>query len=208
MTATRSFRCQPEAVTAARRFVRDVLSDQSLEVVQAAELMTSELATNCVRHARTDFELSVHSRDEIRIEVRDTGRGRPRPLSPAPQDPSGRGLLIVEAMSERWGVIPASSGKTVWFTLPKPETSSESSRSAAARRRGSGEDDRPGQAGSGEGSGRRGRRQGAPRATVRGRLRLHAWQDGEAADERLVGAQHAPCRLTRRAPPTRGPAAS
>ena len=120
MTATRSFRCQPEAVTAARRFVRDVLSDQSLEVVQAAELMTSELATNCVRHAQTGFELAVDdAQREIRVEVRDVGQGRPVLQSPSPTDRTGRGLVIVEAMSDAWGVEPSSRGKTVWFTLPQ-----------------------------------------------------------------------------------------
>lgn len=105
---------------AARRFVRDVLGDQAVEIVEAAELMTSELATNCVRHAHTDFELAIHSRGRIRIEVRDTGNGRPTVLSPAAQDLSGRGLMIVEAMSDSWGVEPSSTGKTVWFELPQP----------------------------------------------------------------------------------------
>ena len=109
----------PEAVPAARRFVRDVLSDQSLQTKEAAELMTSELATNCVRHAHTDFELAIHSRGQIRIEVRDTGNGRPRVLSPTPQERSGRGLRIVEALSDAWGIVPSPKGKTVWFTLPR-----------------------------------------------------------------------------------------
>jgi anti-sigma regulatory factor (Ser/Thr protein kinase) len=125
VTARRTFRCQPEAVNAARRFVRDVLSDQSLEIVEAAELMASELATNCVRHAHTDFELAIRSQGQIRIEVRDTGHGRPRLLSPTPQEPAGRGLRIVEAMSDAWGVIPAPNGKAVWCTLPQPGASSE-----------------------------------------------------------------------------------
>ncbi|MCW3058050.1 MAG: hypothetical protein JWO21_2019 [Solirubrobacterales bacterium] len=131
MTSQR-FPCQPEAVTAARRFVRDALVDHPLEITQAAELMASELATNCVRHARTDFELVIHSHEQIRIEVRDTGEGRPTPLSPTARELSGRGLLIVEAMSDAWGVIPASSGKTVWFTLAQRATSSGASRSAAS----------------------------------------------------------------------------
>jgi anti-sigma regulatory factor (Ser/Thr protein kinase) len=121
VTASRSFPCEPEAVPAARRFVRDVLSDHSRETVEAAELMASELATNCVRHARTDFELAIHAKGQVRIEVRDAGEGRPRVLSPAPREPSGRGLRIVEAMADAWGVVPGSEGKAVWFTLPQPE---------------------------------------------------------------------------------------
>jgi len=119
--AARSFRCEPEAVTAARRFVRDALEGHAPETVEAAELMASELATNCVRHAGTDFELAIHAKDQVRIEVRDTGRGRPKVLSPAPREPSGRGLRIVAAMADSWGVTPGSNGKAVWFTLAQPE---------------------------------------------------------------------------------------
>jgi anti-sigma regulatory factor (Ser/Thr protein kinase) len=112
-------------VTAARLFVRDRLGDQARETLEAAEVMTSELASNCVRHAGTDFELVIDLREQIRIEVSDHGRGRPTRLSPSPREPSGRGLLIVEAMSEAWGVIPTAAGKTVWFTLPHARASSE-----------------------------------------------------------------------------------
>jgi anti-sigma regulatory factor (Ser/Thr protein kinase) len=140
VTDTRRFRCEPAAVPAVRRFVRDALREQSREVVDAAELMACELATNCVRHARTDFELAIRSDGQIRVEVRDKGQGRPRLRSPTPREPSGRGLRIVEAMSSTWGVIPSPSGKTVWFTLPQqPRASNEPSRSAAAG-------DRPGTA--------------------------------------------------------------
>ena len=117
MTSAREFPCEPEAVTAARRFVREVLSGTSPDALEAAELMTSELATNCVRHARTGFALAISAAGDIRIEVRDTGGGSPKVLSPEPREPSGRGLRIVEALAEDWGVISASSGKTVWFTL-------------------------------------------------------------------------------------------
>jgi anti-sigma regulatory factor (Ser/Thr protein kinase) len=117
VTDTRRFRCQPEAVPAARRFVRDVLADQEPELTQAAELMISELATNCVRHAHTDFELAIDARGDIRVEVRDTGSGRPVVLSPPPRQLSGRGMQIVAAMSDAWGIIPDPTGKTVWFTL-------------------------------------------------------------------------------------------
>ena len=122
MTARR-FRCRPEDVTAARLFVRAQLSDEPPEMVQAAELMTSELATNCVMHAHSDFELAINAHDQIRIEVSDAGRGRPTLLQPDVRALTGRGLRIVDAMSDAWGVIANTPGKTVWFTLPpQPES--------------------------------------------------------------------------------------
>lgn len=137
MTDTRTFRCQPGSVTAARHFVRDLLRDHSRETVDVAELMTSELATNCIRHAHTDFEVTIDLQDQIRVEVRDTGRGRPLPRSPTPREPSGRGLRIVEAMSSSWGIIPSSSGKIVWFTLAaQPCRPSAASPSVATSGRG------------------------------------------------------------------------
>ena len=122
MRTARSFQCRPQAVTAARRFVRETLSGEGADVIDAAELMTSELASNCVRHAGTGFEVSVGARragGEIRVEVRDSGGGQPRALSPGPEEPSGRGLMIVEAMSDSWGVEHGRDGKTVWFTIAR-----------------------------------------------------------------------------------------
>ena len=119
MNAERSFECRPEAVTAARRFVRDALGGESTEVMDAAELMASELTSNCVRHGGTGFDVSVLVGEEIKVEVCDSGGGRPRPLSPGPDEPSGRGLLIVAAMSADWGVESRGEGKKVWFTLAR-----------------------------------------------------------------------------------------
>jgi hypothetical protein len=87
--------------------------------------MVSELATNCVQHAQTDFELTIRSRDHIRVEVRDSQRRRPTLRSPTPREPSGRGLRIVEAMSEAWGITPSANGKIVWFTLRRASGSIE-----------------------------------------------------------------------------------
>jgi anti-sigma regulatory factor (Ser/Thr protein kinase) len=151
VTDSRRFRCDPASVPAARSFVRDVLREQSREIVDAAELMACELATNCVRHARTDFELAIQSHSQIRVEVRDTGRGRPMLRSPAPLEPSGRGLRIVESMSSTWGVFPSSGGKTVWFTLPQqPRASDEPSRTAASGAQPSEAGDRPDRPGGGQ----------------------------------------------------------
>jgi anti-sigma regulatory factor (Ser/Thr protein kinase) len=126
VTSARRFPCRAESVAAARRFIRDVLQGRPRELVEAAELMTSELATNCVRHAHSDFELAIHdSRDEIRVEVSDNGQGHPTLRSPTPQEHSGRGLLIVEELSTSWGTIPSPNGKLVWFTLPQDTHTSE-----------------------------------------------------------------------------------
>ena len=120
MTSVRRFRRQPESVPAARRFVRDVLRDQPRDVREAVELMATELATNCVQHAKTSFELTInHGQEQIRIEVSDTGPGHPVSRSPTPKERRGRGLRLVEAMSDSWGVDPSSRGKTVWFTVPQ-----------------------------------------------------------------------------------------
>jgi anti-sigma regulatory factor (Ser/Thr protein kinase) len=126
---------RPESVTAARRFARQALDGQHPEIVEAAELMVSELATNSIRHAHTGFELTIHCKDEIRVEVRDTAGGQPVLRFPTPAQPSGRGLQIVEAMSEAWGVIPSDGGKTVWFALAgKPLVVGEQGAKAPGRR--------------------------------------------------------------------------
>jgi anti-sigma regulatory factor (Ser/Thr protein kinase) len=118
MRQARRFPCQPESVPHARHFVRDALSAQPPEIVEAAELMTSELATNSVRHARSDFELAILlTPRKIRVEVSDHGQGRPVPRSPTTREQSGRGLQIVLELSDAWGVTPSANGKLVWFAL-------------------------------------------------------------------------------------------
>jgi anti-sigma regulatory factor (Ser/Thr protein kinase) len=135
MRKTRRFDCQPESVAGARHFVRDVLSDQPRETVEAAELMISELATNSVRHAHSDFEVAIRlSRRDIRVEVSDHGQGQPVPRSPRPWEQSGRGLQIVLQLSDAWGINPSPNGKLVWFTLRLSTPAGEhKSRSTAAR---------------------------------------------------------------------------
>jgi serine/threonine-protein kinase RsbW len=116
--SSRAFTAEARSVGAARRYVRDVLQRHAPAHVDAVELMVSELATNSVKHAHSDFKVSIDdSRGEIRIEVRDTGRGQPVLRSPTPIEPTGRGLLIVEALSRAWGTVDLPRGKTVWFTL-------------------------------------------------------------------------------------------
>jgi hypothetical protein len=106
----------------ARRFVARTLLDWELpRLVPPATLVVSELVTNSVVHALTVVDLTLTRADSLlRIGVRDHGGGRPAPGStdPAESPLSGRGLLIVEALTRSWGVFPGrTSGKTVWALL-------------------------------------------------------------------------------------------
>jgi anti-sigma regulatory factor (Ser/Thr protein kinase) len=120
MTDERRFPNRPESVTQARRFARSLVDDDPVEIADAVELMVSELATNAVRHAATHFTVRV-DRDglNLRVAVTDEGPGHPELRSPAPVEPTGRGLQIVRALSDDWGVtaLDNGQGKTVWFTL-------------------------------------------------------------------------------------------
>jgi anti-sigma regulatory factor (Ser/Thr protein kinase) len=119
MTRTSSFSRNPESVAAARRFTTDALSGAAPDVLDSVELMVSELATNSIRHAETAFELTVSLvDDEIRVEVTDSSGGKPQMRTAGPEDPTGRGLQIVNLLSDAWGVEHrAPTGKTVWFMV-------------------------------------------------------------------------------------------
>jgi anti-sigma regulatory factor (Ser/Thr protein kinase) len=110
----------PAAVTDARLHVARELDGMPADVVETVALLVSELATNSVRHAAAGFTLAVErTPDRIRVAVTDAGPGRPEKRSPDPVEASGRGLMIVEALSDAWGTTPApgGAGKTVWFEI-------------------------------------------------------------------------------------------
>ncbi|MFE9095987.1 ATP-binding protein [Streptomyces sp. NPDC007264] len=89
----------------------------------AARHIVAELAANAVTHGRVpgrDFRLTLYMVDgTLRIEVTDTRRERlPRLQQPAPGAESGRGLLLVDALADRWGVREDRfPRKTVWAEL-------------------------------------------------------------------------------------------
>jgi anti-sigma regulatory factor (Ser/Thr protein kinase) len=96
-----------------------VLEGTPDDVRDAVALMISELASNCVRHTGAGFDLKItRTAAEIRVEATDHAGGEPRLRSPAPTDPNGRGLQIVDMLSSSWGfeALPGG-GKTVWFAL-------------------------------------------------------------------------------------------
>jgi anti-sigma regulatory factor (Ser/Thr protein kinase) len=136
MRRMRTFPAIPQSVHAARRFAVDTLSGSPASTLEAVELMVSELATNCIRHERASFHMTIlGSTREIRVEVTDSGSGTPTMRSPGPDEPSGRGLQIVDMLSETWGVeLEQPSGKTVWFTMPAAATQAASEEIGSRRR--------------------------------------------------------------------------
>lgn len=102
-------------------------------VTEAAAHLVAELAANAATHGRLpgrDFRLDLLARSEtLRIEVTDTrGDDLPRHRHPSPDTESGRGLLLVEALADRWDVeLGPVPRKTVWAELdlaphsPKPD---------------------------------------------------------------------------------------
>ncbi|QKV94759.1 ATP-binding protein [Streptomyces sp. NA02950] len=88
---------------------------------EAAVLVVAELSANAALHGRVpgrDFTLLLRYDDQagrLWIEVSDTHDAEPIPKVPASDDEQGRGLLLVEALADRWGVRDRRGpGKTVW----------------------------------------------------------------------------------------------
>lgn len=113
----------PESVRAARDFVRRTLGDLGDlgdDSLDTAVLLASELVTNAVLHARTPVELGVVIDDDHALVcVADGERDSAAVASPGHivDRPGGRGLAIVDGLSDRWGAESHADGKTVWFTL-------------------------------------------------------------------------------------------
>lgn len=95
-------------------------------VTETAAHVVAELAANAATHGRIagrSFRLAITAQPTaLRIEVTDTrGERLPRAQQPSPEGDSGRGLLLVEALADRWGVaLGPVPGKTVWAELDLP----------------------------------------------------------------------------------------
>lgn len=109
-------------------------------VTERAEQIVAELAANAALHGRVngrDFRLTLTldaTASLLRIAVTDARDERlpspPADCGPSPDSESGRGLLLVTALADRWGVEPyPPGGKTIWAELrlrvPSPDTLSE-----------------------------------------------------------------------------------
>lgn len=109
-------------VSRVRRALRHHLDLWGLpDIAEAAQLCVSELVTNVIRHVGdgTPTMLAVSmSGTRLRIEVRDPdARALPTLLRARDDDESGRGMALVNAMADRWGVVLRDDAKVTWCEL-------------------------------------------------------------------------------------------
>ncbi|WEB39775.1 ATP-binding protein [Streptomyces yunnanensis] len=84
---------------------------------ELAALLTSELVTNALLHTEGGAVVTAWVTDRLRVEVRDFAERCPEPRAPSVDGTSGRGLMLVRALADAWGIRPERIGKCVWFEL-------------------------------------------------------------------------------------------
>ncbi|HET6856405.1 MAG TPA: ATP-binding protein [Streptomyces sp.] len=108
------------AVPEVRRALRELLrlrGDPGR--AETAELLTTELVTNALVHTEHDAEVTVTlTLSKLRVEIRDFVARHPTMHRAVTDDGThGRGLVLVQALADAWGVRSQGVGKVVWFDL-------------------------------------------------------------------------------------------
>ncbi|MFJ9583875.1 ATP-binding protein [Streptomyces acidicola] len=110
---------------AARRFVRDTARSWGISSRMADDLETiaGELVANALERSDsgTITVTCAHTAGTVTISVIDEGHG-PVPVAalgtpPDPEQEHGRGLLITDALADRWGTRETGSGQVVWAEI-------------------------------------------------------------------------------------------
>lgn len=85
------------------------------------ELLTAELTANAVLHGSPRLRLELrHAHGEVRVAVEDGSPVEPVRRTVGPDATGGRGVALVDLLSDEWGVQRGADGKTVWFLLRAP----------------------------------------------------------------------------------------
>ncbi|MDX3659759.1 ATP-binding protein [Streptomyces sp. ID05-26A] len=104
-----------------RRWARSVLCDLIEDDLVDVLLVVSELTSNVFDHARFPARVKLRRSAEpcvVGIVAEDSSPVLPRLHPSTPDSARSRGLVIVEQLSERWGVVQRLAGKSVWAVLP------------------------------------------------------------------------------------------
>jgi anti-sigma regulatory factor (Ser/Thr protein kinase) len=91
-------------------------------VIGSAILCTSELTTNALLHAGTPAQVHIDlDAERLLVSVADTGtRGSVIRARTDAMSSRGRGLSLIEELSDSWGTDPSVRGSTVWFEMLLP----------------------------------------------------------------------------------------
>jgi serine phosphatase RsbU (regulator of sigma subunit) len=114
---------QPERISGARQELRAIMHDwASPDQVDAAVLLASELLANVLVHTDVEGALvaamsGTPGSRRLRIEVADRSDELAHRRSPGELASSGRGLILLDLLSDRWGMQPRGDGKAIWFDL-------------------------------------------------------------------------------------------
>ena len=122
-----TFPPSPESAGRARELLHEILHACGREDWQdAAELALSEMATNVVLHAHTDFTVRIAcDQQSLHVEVQDLNLVVPQQHAYATTSTTGRGLGLIAALTHDHGCKRTDSGKIVWFTLTDEAPSNE-----------------------------------------------------------------------------------
>lgn len=114
---------EPESPRAARSFVIDWLRIWDYGcLVDTVGLVMSELASNTVQHTGREFTVGIEDLGPgIRVTVQDPVSAPPVPRSATETAMNGRGMTIVDALSDAWGTQLIPGGKVVWCTFAPAE---------------------------------------------------------------------------------------
>lgn len=126
---TRSFTRATQSAGVIRAWLRERLDAARVpsDVMDVAELLVSEVATNAVQHgAGNEIIVRLASDGDVETAVHDEGTtGTPHPRQAAPDDVRGRGLAMVQTLATAWGTRPGEGGTWVWFRLAVPQRGRE-----------------------------------------------------------------------------------
>jgi anti-anti-sigma regulatory factor/anti-sigma regulatory factor (Ser/Thr protein kinase) len=119
----------------ARQFVAEWCREWEIDALAwSATLTASELVTNAVLHSTGSHELALaYRKGALRLSVRDGQGDPPVQLRPGTDDETGRGLNLVRALVDDWGVLPTDEGgKVVWCRLGPVSSAQEALAPAAS----------------------------------------------------------------------------